>query len=114
MRRRPPRSTRTDTLFPTRRSSDIAMRGKSGADIDGAVGLALDGSGNVFASRRFTGFGGGRFCSLIVRFCLRGHRHLVGRARGDRTDRDRKSVVSGKRVSVRVALGGRRILKKKK
>src|SRR3546814_16235835 len=27
---------------------------------------------------------------------------------------DRKSVVSGKRVSVRVALGGRRIIKKKK
>src|SRR3546814_11244744 len=27
--------------------------------------------------------------------------------------RDRKSVVSGKRVSVRVALGGRRIIKKK-
>src|SRR3546814_13347793 len=24
MRRRPPRSTRTDTLFPTRRSSDLA------------------------------------------------------------------------------------------
>src|SRR3546814_2690441 len=29
-------------------------------------------------------------------------------------DIDRKSVVSGKRVSVRVALGGRRIIKKKK
>src|SRR3546814_17979709 len=28
--------------------------------------------------------------------------------------RDRKSVVSGKRVSVRVDLGGRRIIKKKK
>src|SRR3546814_3527354 len=26
MIRRPPRSTRTDTLFPTRRSSDLAMR----------------------------------------------------------------------------------------
>src|SRR3546814_13297972 len=25
MRRRPPRSTRTDTLFPTRRSSDLEM-----------------------------------------------------------------------------------------
>src|SRR3546814_20076738 len=30
------------------------------------------------------------------------------------TDQDRKSVVSGKSVSVRVDLGGRRILKKKK
>src|SRR3546814_11544549 len=27
MIRRPPRSTRTDTLFPTRRSSDLAMTG---------------------------------------------------------------------------------------
>src|SRR3546814_21057115 len=30
------------------------------------------------------------------------------------SSRDRKSVVSGKRVSVRVDLGGRRIIKKKK
>src|SRR3546814_19262006 len=35
-------------------------------------------------------------------------------ARFDRRDRDRKSVVSGKRVAVRVDLGGRRIIKKKK
>src|SRR3546814_2962293 len=27
MRRRPPRSTRTDTLFPTRRSSDLLLIG---------------------------------------------------------------------------------------
>src|SRR3546814_13160599 len=32
----------------------------------------------------------------------------------DRARKDRKSVVSGKSVSVRVDLGGRRILKKKK
>src|SRR3546814_14946668 len=32
----------------------------------------------------------------------------------DRPGRDRKSVVSGKSVSVRVDLGGRRIIKKKK
>src|SRR3546814_3955046 len=32
---------------------------------------------------------------------------------GDPRGRDRKSVVWGKRVSVRVALGGRRIIKKK-
>src|SRR3546814_13735281 len=29
MIRRPPRSTRTDTLFPTRRSSDLIMKAKS-------------------------------------------------------------------------------------
>src|SRR3546814_12948509 len=33
---------------------------------------------------------------------------------GGWTDEDRKSVVEGKRVSVRVELGGRRIIKKKK
>src|SRR3546814_13025515 len=32
----------------------------------------------------------------------------------DRVDRDRKSAVSGKSVSVRVDLGGRRMIKKKK
>src|SRR3546814_12125544 len=35
-------------------------------------------------------------------------------ARRDRRAADRKSVVEGKRVSVRVDLGGRRIIKKKK
>src|SRR3546814_20607923 len=37
-------------------------------------------------------------------------RHPIGR----HAFRDRKSVVEGKRVSVRVDLGGRRIIKKKK
>src|SRR3546814_13901408 len=36
------------------------------------------------------------------------------RLKGIISDLDRKSVVTGKRVSVRVDLGGRRILKKKK
>src|SRR3546814_16092098 len=40
-----------------------------------------------------------------------GHRGEGTRVRGQR---DRKSVVSGKSVSVRVDLGGRRIIKKKK
>src|SRR3546814_6232229 len=42
--------------------------------------------------------------------------YQVGRCVDDRPrslDKDRKSVVEGKRVSVRVDLGGRRILKKK-
>src|SRR3546814_13197419 len=49
-----------------------------------------------------------------------GHGHLAGfavglEARIERLEgRDRKSVVKGKRVSVRVDLGGRRIIKKKK
>src|SRR3546814_20800592 len=36
------------------------------------------------------------------------------RGRSRRPPRDRKSVLSGKRVSVRLGLGGRRIIKKKK
>src|SRR3546814_14397928 len=46
-----------------------------------------------------------------------GGRDRGGRGGGDRivgTLADRKSVVSGKRVSVRVDLGGRRLIKKKK
>src|SRR3546814_11346474 len=40
--------------------------------------------------------------------------HLAGCANvGQRGEADRKSVVEGKRVSVRVDLGGRRIIKKK-
>src|SRR3546814_84741 len=40
--------------------------------------------------------------------------HGAGEALADRGAGDRKSVVSGKSVSVRVDLGGRRIIKKKK
>src|SRR3546814_15651154 len=41
------------------------------------------------------------------------HRALAG-AGAEQSPRDRKSVVEGQRVSVRVDLGGRRIIKKKK
>src|SRR3546814_19962419 len=40
-------------------------------------------------------------------------RPLAPRCGGRRADRDRKSVVEGKRVSVRVDLGGRRTIKQK-
>src|SRR3546814_12072110 len=42
------------------------------------------------------------------------HEHAVLVKRHQRTQRDRKSVVSGTSVSVRVDLGGRRIITKKK
>src|SRR3546814_14084657 len=41
-------------------------------------------------------------------------RNNFRRRSGTRPSRDRKSVVSGKSVSVRVDLGGRRVIKKKK
>src|SRR3546814_15694478 len=42
-----------------------------------------------------------------------GHGHRQDRLQPRRLRQDRKSVVSGKSVSVRVDLGGRRIIKKK-
>src|SRR3546814_16726442 len=47
------------------------------------------------------------------RLAVRQSRPHFGTRRGRPTPLDRKSVVSGKRVSVRVDLGGRRSIKKK-
>src|SRR3546814_19988568 len=41
-------------------------------------------------------------------------RHFLGECSDNREKSDRKNVVKGKSVSVRVDLGGRRIIKKKK
>src|SRR3546814_16302425 len=51
---------------------------------------------------------GERACALQVKT-----RREIGSDAGWHRKADRKSVVSGKRVSVRVDLGGRRIIKKK-
>src|SRR3546814_17941754 len=129
---RPPRSTRTDTRLPYttlfrsgdehdacgygfRRAESCCGAGncariRGAADADGAAGrqclcqlsrgeqgaLAADGAalGRADSGRDCAGVG------ILV----------AGRAAGG----DRKSVVSGKRVSVRVDLGGRRRIKKKK
>src|SRR3546814_11060475 len=48
------------------------------------------------------------------RLAHRARAHRRGTVRPRRPCRDRKSVVSGKSVSVRVDLGGRRIIKKQK
>src|SRR3546814_12553433 len=47
------------------------------------------------------------------RFCRMWEAYLIGCEMGFRYQGDRKSVVLGKSVSVRVDLGGRRIIKKK-
>src|SRR3546814_16858391 len=49
---------------------------------------------------------------LALRLLLRGRRRLLRRVEG--CEEDRKGVVWGKRGSVRVELGGRRIITKKK
>src|SRR3546814_11471821 len=108
MIRRPPRSTRTDTLFPY----TTLFRGDD-------AGAACLGPRRIL---RLRGAGAG----LPAMEC---HRHALdagrtGRVPGPLSTRagtyggapgpDRKSVVSGKRVSVRVDLGGQRIIKQHK
>src|SRR3546814_19225575 len=106
MIRRPPRSTRTDTLFPyttlfrSRRNVERARQ-----IIDNGVEQRLD--------------------ALVLegRTAQHGHEGEVERALADQAlqrrdvrllafEIDRKSVVEGKSVSVRVDLGGRRIIKR--
>src|SRR3546814_21018799 len=113
MIRRPLRSTRTDTLCPYTtlfRSLDAEL-------IETVIGLAAERHLGVrehllhlLADQRVE-------VGLAARI---GFERRIAPGLADRTlqhllrIQDRKSVVSGKSVSVRVALGGRRILKKTK
>src|SRR3546814_18922042 len=95
MIRRPPRSTRTDTLFPYTtlfRSYALAARGRP--------------QGGARRRQRYGGQGRGLFRQPAG--ATLGRRSANRRARQG----DRKSVVSGKGVSVRVDIGGSRIMKK--
>src|SRR3546814_16727342 len=121
MLRRPPRSTLTDTLLPYttlfRSLADRPARlGAGGRPADPArpAPTPRSGRGRLDATRQGSHLhqplrpgrlepGGGA--------AARG----VGQHQGaDRARPDRKSVVSGKSVYVRVDLGGRRIIKKNK
>src|SRR3546814_11324671 len=111
MLRRPPRSTRTDTLFP------YTTLFRSGADLEllrprpRALALA-----ERFFVRSETGAllalpAEAREAAFVRLWCAKEavlKAHGRGLAFGDR-----KSGVKGKSVSVRVDLGGRRIIKKK-
>src|SRR3546814_15849358 len=107
MIRRPPRSTRTDTLFPytTLFRSRLRSHGAPAAcrppGVDHDAAAVAEGRAQAHRPD--------------------GRRHrqdrrpqLQGRSAQAVDHRDRKSVVKGKSVSVRVDLGGRRIIKKKK
>src|SRR3546814_18800693 len=109
MIRRPPRSTRTDTLFPYTTLFRSPFWGEPNPRHQGvAHGLcslrrtcgSADRARNEYTigSQLRTATGG----TVRALFRLRQHRQA-----------DRKSVVEGKSVSVRVDLGGRRIIKKK-
>src|SRR3546814_16453866 len=99
MLRRPPRSTRTDTLFPYTTLFRSNIFGRDGLDESmGKTNFVAHGRTERNRPQEF---------------------HKLGRphdGKGGRTgldELDRKSVVEGKSVSVRVDLGGSRIIKKK-
>src|SRR3546814_16464906 len=135
---RPPRSTRTDTLFPyTTLFRSFAVRadqrrrrrgagdprpgdaGASAAELSPA-GQHRDHRGGAGGSGAVRGGlrpppAGARSGSGIRRLTRRDGRLRAGACLGrSGIYIDRTSVVYGKSVSVRVDLGGRRIIKKKK
>src|SRR3546814_12478818 len=115
MIRRPPRATRTDTLLP----STTLFRSM-------AAGLQYDVDRRTAGQQRLQiiqrKIGQREINALPLLFVLqagtgtRAGRHPAHRIETDLSGiklEDRKSVVSGTSVSVRLDLGGRRIIKKK-
>src|SRR3546814_12705352 len=116
MIRRPPRSTRTDTLFP------YTTLFRSPALVAGEIPLLIvlaeqlrqvlvgrnDHPAMAVRARLVQGA-----ADQVVGFVVRMRRRHQSERVAQRAA-DRKSVVSGKRVSVRVDLGGRSSIKKKK
>src|SRR3546814_11601019 len=107
MIRRPPRSTRTDTLFPY----TTLFRSRHAPAVATLWPRLLSRRRQRRSRRRharpYPGSHWRRHYRLHSAPCLWPRRCAAGTA-------DRKSVVLGKSVSERVDLGGRRILKKKK
>src|SRR3546814_14979506 len=109
MIRRPPRSTRTDTLFPYTtlfRSTHVVCATDCGRCASLIACRHEQASYRSFFIDR----------QLAQRVLGLGREEVGGTSlRHPESQRqDRKSVVSGKSVSVRVDLGGRRIIKTKK
>src|SRR3546814_14861966 len=109
MLRRPPKSTRTDTLCPY----TTLFRSHAPVCLS-HVGEGWPGGVDSRCHRA------GRQCAAVHHVASPGHSRTGGSG-GIRAGkpahplpRDRKSVVEGKSVSVRVDLGWRRIIKKKK
>src|SRR3546814_12461448 len=131
MIRRPPRSTRTDTLFPyTTLFRSVFGRDCVRRDTGDRVCLQINQRNIVLRenlvialferrplrAERMRRFGWGKFLGQIGVGDPRANLvapEIVGVAVGCAIG-DRKSVGSGKSVSVRVELGGGRVIKKKK
>src|SRR3546814_14804783 len=127
MIRRPPRATRTDTLVPytTRVRSFEAVAEElvaevATADEDGRIERAdvvfLGPAHRAVEAARLAPGGRRRLAAalLIVQAVVRPVDLVHREAEGFLLRPDRKSVVQGKSVYVRVDLGGRRIIKNKK
>src|SRR3546814_13627826 len=124
MIRRPPRSTRTDTLFPY----TTLFRAPRSAGRRAAMPRVVESACPVLPGReafaaapcpKRSGAAPRREERAAAAPPVRSrspaaHRPVPRRDRARPGSADRKSVVSGKGVSVRVDLGGRRIIKKKK
>src|SRR3546814_19984660 len=119
MIRRPPRSTRKDTLFPYTtlfRSRGAQDRQHQVEAFTGAIGpegltevLLVVGKAGIGGDVEQTEHANGGIDEEAGEGDLRPLQVALEEAVGQR---DRKSVVSGKSVSGRVDLGGRRIIKK--
>src|SRR3546814_14621669 len=123
MIRRPPRSTRTDTLFP------YTTLFRSYALVLAALNLAIVGYVQPYARfqyerLRFELRSGALGASIKIGEFTHFGKDMTLRIERSRDDgrplsgifvhaKDRKSVVSGKSVSVRLDIGGRRIITKK-
>src|SRR3546814_11680982 len=125
MIRRPPRSTRTDTLFPYttlfRSPNDLKARlnGVKQVHVTSDRGTGFWKAWLALEPRRPLDARIVRAAKTIDRLIEEGPVRLADAARESdlslgRFRQDRKSVVSGKGVSVGVDLGGRRVTKKKK
>src|SRR3546814_18929537 len=122
MIRRPPRSTRTDTLFPyttlfrSNASSEVEYRGAL-AWMVGEEGRGVPTIIEMVSSTRFDCMIGSS--SLMRQALTQAMHHFAHRLVGGRVlleqplMKDRLSGVEGQRGAVRVDLGGRRLLKKK-
>src|SRR3546814_16364091 len=120
MIRRPPRSTRTDTLFPYTTlflSPDppeaglhqgLGRRPDERAGAGSAVQIPRQRPGPRRDRRLYPDLARQDSRAIAARLSHLGE----GQCRGEAADR--KSVGEGKGVSVRVDLGGRRVIKKKK